>query len=145
MAMPLIKLPKYSGRTLSGMIITAKNEVRAVNRSAYTPITTAAFFRFFNLGWAISRFTWARVSSPLMASTECPNPTNKMNMVKWLSQVPFSAVNHPRESLSRVIPYFSGFGGTWKGAWKRVMVHHRIRITTITVVMIMIWTALVLD
>ena len=30
-ARPLIRLAKYSGRTLSGMIITAKNETSEVN------------------------------------------------------------------------------------------------------------------
>ena len=34
------------------------------------------------------RFTWARVSSPLMARTECPNPTNTMTQVSWLRRVP---------------------------------------------------------
>ena len=31
MAMPPMRLAKYSGRTLSGMIITAKNETNEVN------------------------------------------------------------------------------------------------------------------
>ena len=33
-------------------------------------MTTAAFFRFLSLGCAISRLTWASVSSPLIANTE---------------------------------------------------------------------------
>src|SRR5580765_7079978 len=119
--------------------MTAKKDVSAVNKSAYTPITTAAFFKFLNLGWAISRFTWARVSSPLMASTECPNPTNTMTQVRWLNQLPWS---HPKDSLvNGTTPGCSGFGGHWIPILKTVMEHQMISMTTITVVTIMICRA----
>ena len=109
MAIPPIRLPKYSGRTLSGMIITAKKDTNEVKNRLYTKITNPVFSRFFSLGCSISRFTCARVSSPLIASTEWPNPTNRMTNVKRLIQVPYS---HPSDSLvSETTPGCSGLGG----------------------------------
>ena len=43
------------------------------------------------------------------------------------------------------MPGVKGLGGRWTGTFSTVTVHQMIRITTMTVVMIMIWTAFWLD
>src|SRR3954454_3035074 len=108
-------------------------------------MTTAAFFRFFNLGCAISRLTCASVSSPLIANTEGPKPTSRMNNVRCVIQVLFSPLNHPKDSLLKLMPYFSGLGGNGTGECHTVTVHQMIRITTMTVVTLMICSAFSLD
>src|SRR6266851_2073344 len=59
-------------------------------------MTIAARFRFFSLGCSISRFTCASDSSPLIASTECPNammtPNNPSVRMK------FVCFRNPKES-----------------------------------------------
>src|SRR5665213_1654629 len=72
MASPPIRLLMYVGRALSGMIITANSEITPVQSTAYQQVRFAAIFRFFILGEAISRYTCARVSNPLIESSECP-------------------------------------------------------------------------
>src|ERR1700681_920275 len=72
MARPPIRLLIYIGRTLSGMIITANSEITPVQRTAYQQVRFAAILRFFILGEAISRYTCASVSNPLIDSSECP-------------------------------------------------------------------------
>src|SRR5258708_1941306 len=53
-------------------------------------MTTAARFRFLSFGLASSRFTWAKDSLPLMASTECPKAIRIPNMPRVLEKfVPF--------------------------------------------------------
>ena len=96
-------------------------------------ITSPVFSRFFSLGCSISRLTWARVSSPLMASTECPKPTKRMIQVMLTepgavqpAQRFFVQRNHARDA--------AGWAATAMGARKTVMVHQISRITTITVV-----------
>src|ERR1700694_5809747 len=54
------------------MIITAKSEITPVQRTAYQQVRFAAILRFFILGEAISRYTCASVSNPLIDSSECP-------------------------------------------------------------------------
>ena len=52
-------------------------------------MTIAARFRFLSLGCAISRLTWARLSSPLMASMEWPKAIRMPNRPKnGTSRVP---------------------------------------------------------
>ena len=59
-------------------------------------MTKPAFLRFASFGEAISRFTCARLSSPLMASNECPKPI-RMATTEMLGQtVPRS---QPRASV----------------------------------------------
>src|SRR5882757_6359153 len=72
MAKPPIRLLMYIGRTLSGMIITANREITPVQSTAYQQVRFAAILRFFILGEAISRYTCASVSNPLIDSRECP-------------------------------------------------------------------------
>src|SRR5215472_15342280 len=47
---------------------------------------SAARFRFRSLGLAISRFTWARDSSPLIAKTEWPKAIRMPNMPKLFAR-----------------------------------------------------------
>src|SRR5262249_53149714 len=54
------------------MIITASREAMPVKTKLYMAMITAARFRFFSLGLANSRFTWANDSSPLMAREGVP-------------------------------------------------------------------------
>ncbi len=66
-----------------------------------------------------------------------------MTRLSLLNQVPLS---QPRDSrLSGITPACSGFGGHWIPILKTVIVHQSSKITTITVVMIMICTAFWLD
>src|SRR5438309_10035724 len=142
MASPLIRLAKYVGRILSGMIITAKNETSEVKSSEYRKMTSPARSRFLSFGDSISRLTCARDSSPDIASTECPNPTRTMMTVRWENHVPF---NHPKVALLRVMWAGMGEGGRWKLMRLRVNRHHPIRMTTITVVIFMMVRAFSLD
>src|SRR5581483_6783881 len=135
MARPPIKLPKYVGRTLSGIIMTAKNETSEVNRRLYRKITSPARSRFLRLGALISRFTWARDSSPLIASTEWPKPTTKTTKVNRENHEPES---HPKNPPFNFMFAGTGKGGRWNPVRDSVNRHQPIRITTITVVICMI-------
>ncbi len=124
------------------MIITAKNDTSAVKNRLYAPITSAVFFRFISLGCSISRLIWASDSSPLMASTEWPNPTSIMierNLLRPRAQQP---------SQSFLIAGMSageGSGGSCAPVLTIVIRHQTISITTITVVIFMICSARSLD
>src|SRR5436853_7428745 len=80
---------------------------------------------------------------PLIASTECPNPTNMITSVNWLSLLPKS---QPIDSLLiGITPGCNGFGGQWMPTLNTVSVAQISRSTTITVVTIMICKAVSLD
>src|SRR5581483_4306296 len=99
--------------------------------------------KFLSLGYAISRYTWASVSNPLMARIEWPNATIKTTKEIWVQKVPPS---QPVDSFARWM--FDGVGGGGRGAPPRrtsVSGHQIRRITTITVVICMMRRALVLD
>src|SRR5271169_3827772 len=69
-------------------------------------ISKPARSRFFSLGWAISRLTCARLSSPLMASSEWPRPIRMAMKVMEGATVPLS-----QPSASGLNLMFSGRGG----------------------------------
>src|SRR4051794_9487223 len=54
------------------MIMLARSVMRPVHITAYTHVMFAVIFRFFSFGDAISRYTCASVSNPLMERSECP-------------------------------------------------------------------------
>src|SRR5271168_1626173 len=90
MARPPIRLLMYIGRTLSGMIITANSEITPVQSTAYQQVRLAAILRFFILGEAISRYTCASVSNPLIDNSECPNAMIMTTIGICIQMVPFS-------------------------------------------------------
>src|SRR4029078_5977679 len=106
MARPPIRLFMYIGRTLSGMIITANSEITPVHSTAYQQVMLAAILRFFILGEAISRYTCASVSNPLIESSEWPKAMLMTTIGICIQKVPFS---HPCASLENV--RLDGFGG----------------------------------
>src|ERR1041385_6139040 len=90
MARPPIRLLMYIGRTLSGMIITANSEITPVQSTAYQQVRFVAILRFFILGEAISRYTCASVSKPLIESSECPNAMMITTIGICIQKVPLS-------------------------------------------------------
>ena len=78
-------------------------------------ITKPARSRFFNFGCAISRYTCASVSNPLMASSEWPRPIMMAIAVMDGASVPFSqpSASRPKCMFPRVrqrhrlAPFFS--------------------------------------
>src|SRR5215469_12524022 len=98
-------------------------------------MTRPVFSRFLSLGCLISRLPCGTVSSPLMARTEWPNRTNIKTKVTWAKNV---LCNQPRDSLvmGMAAAELKGLGGSWTGERRIVIVHQTMRITTMTVVMI---------
>ena len=138
-ASPPNRLSLYCGRIESGIIITARIDNNPVDIVAYTHTIFAVIRRFFNFGYAISRYTCASVSNPLIASSECPNPTTISTTGNCVQNVPCS---HPR--LSSFIVKFDGNGGGGNGAPPRInsVIPHQINMqTTITVVICIMCSA----
>ncbi len=77
----------------------------------------AARFRLRSLGLAISRFTWARDSSPLMASTEWPKAIRMPNSPNDFARSVF--LRKPRASALKC--RLEGIGQRWQ--WRAVMQH----------------------
>ena len=72
-ARPPIRLSLYCAiRTLSGMIMTAKNETSEVSSRLYTKMIKPVRSRFLSLGASISRLICASDSSPDIARIEWP-------------------------------------------------------------------------
>src|SRR6185369_10679888 len=90
MASPPIRLLMYIGRMPSGMIITANSEMTPVHKSAYQQVRFAAILRFFILGDAMSRYTCASVSNPLIDSSECPKAMMITTIGICIHMVPLS-------------------------------------------------------
>ncbi len=57
------------------MIIIAKTVMTPVEISAYTQTMFAVIRKFLSFGYAISRYTCASVSKPLIDNSECPKAT----------------------------------------------------------------------
>ena len=103
----------------------------------------AVIRKFFSFGYAISRYTCASVSNPLIASNEWPKATTNIAELMLGQNVPWS---HPSECSFSVRFAWVGIGGS--GAPPRttnVITDHTIKITTITVVICMIRNAWPLD
>src|ERR1700693_1274602 len=103
----------------------------------------AAILRFFNLGDAISRYTCASVSHPLMDSRECPKAMMIATIGNCSQNVPLS---QPWASSENMRLEGTGAGGSLHLFWSAMLMGHQIsRMTTITVVICMIRNALPLD
>src|SRR5882724_2649228 len=143
MARPPIRLLIYIGRTLSGMIITANREITPVQSTAYQQVRLAAILRFFILGEAISRYTCARVSNPLIDSSECPKAMMITTIGICIQNVPLSqpcalSENTRLEGL--------GAGGRCQPLVSSSVIGHQMsRMPTMTVVICMMRSALPLD
>ena len=74
MASPLIRFSEILFRTASGIIITAKNATPRRENEAVSKNHQAGFFQIRQLGMLDFAVHLRQVSSPLMASTEWPNP-----------------------------------------------------------------------
>ena len=122
--------------------MTAKKPTTPVNITLKMKITRPARRRFLPFGCSISRYTCASDSSPLMARIECPKPTKIATAVNVGQIVPFSQPSacSLKSRFSRV-----GSGGSVPPCCSKVSRHHRIRITTITVVIFRMFSASLLD
>src|SRR4051794_9010775 len=99
--------------------------------------------RFFNFGDAISRYTCASVSKPLIESSEWPNAMMIATIGNVGQTVPW---NQPRLSPENWRLDGIGGGGTWATPRIRIVSGHQIRnATTITDVICIIRSALPLD
>ena len=87
--------PDTSRARRSGISITAKKRDERREQHAVQKDHVPARSRFFSLGCAISRYTCASVSNPLIASIEWPRPTRIAMSVIVRRNVPF---NQPRAS-----------------------------------------------
>src|SRR5947209_18273769 len=128
---------------LDGMIIVANTVMMQVEKNAYKQTMLPVFFRFRSLGAAISRYTCARVSNPLIESSECP----KAMMIAIAGMVGQTVpVSHPVELWLKTKLCGSGAGGRFH--WPRsrsVNGHHTSSAITITVVICMMRNAAPLD
>src|SRR6266849_6848302 len=106
-------------------------------------ITMPAFFRFGNFGDSISRYTCARDSSPLMASTEWPNAM-KMAMTPNICGKLLCASQPSALGLNRRLRG-CGSGGQAECLIAMVYTHQVIRMTTMTVTSFMMCRAFSLD
>src|SRR5207302_8339027 len=64
----------WSSDVCSSDLMTAQNETNEVNTRLKTKMTSPVRKRFLCFGASISRYTCARLSSPLIASSACPSP-----------------------------------------------------------------------
>src|SRR5262245_16271783 len=104
----------------------------------------AAIFNFLSLGDSISRYTWANVSKPLIASKECPKATMMTTNDNVDHQVPYSQPRPFSGSSSRLAGV--GKGGICAGPLVNNVTAHQIRkITIMTVMTCMMRSAFVLD
>src|SRR5271154_3420004 len=126
------------------MIIPASTVTTPVQNTEYQHTIFAVIRRFLSFGYAISRYTWASVSNPLIESSECPKAIIIATIGIWSQKVP---ANQPLASAAKVMFEAMGAGGrNPQRSFRKMVSGHQISsITTITVVICMIRSALPLD
>src|SRR5436305_1118697 len=125
------------------MIIDASRMMPPVEIVAKMQTILPVIFRLFSLGYSISLYTCARVSKPLIESTEWPKAIITATTGIVGHHVP---LNHPSPSSLKLRCEGVGGGGSCAGPrTMSVMMHQARNITTMTVVTCMMCKAFELD